>query len=305
MPHYIFSLSFAFPALFVAGIAGTAFAGEKEEGTFEFLRANPISAWQILVSKLCVAVLATLAMYVVLSALASLILSVGFLEEWSPEVYVKFWGVAALEALAWGTFFSLLTARPLLAVILGIAAASTEAHLLAWHFQAEESMFDSAGYIAAAPWRAFAALVVLGIDVVLGLRWLQDQSLLGGKSLRSGTVQGVLRVGWEGEESASAPIARGAIELGEIARPFLEKRDRSAMLARLFWQHWRQSGWLTLIMAGLYIGLEALLCFTQTKRAFLSETPGLIFACNFVSIDGELRISVGSAAAATAVFCGA
>ena len=42
------------------------------------------------------------------------------------------WLVAALEAIAWGTLFSLVTARPLLAVILAMTAASSAAHLLAW-----------------------------------------------------------------------------------------------------------------------------------------------------------------------------
>ncbi len=62
-----------FPALFAVGRAGVAFAGEQEEGTFDFLRTAPIRAGQLFASKLAVIGLATLAMYVVLSGSALLV----------------------------------------------------------------------------------------------------------------------------------------------------------------------------------------------------------------------------------------
>src|SRR5262245_29066070 len=58
----VLHIAFAAPALFAAGAAGTAFAAEKEEGTFDFLRASPITSRQVFGSKLYLTLLATFLM---------------------------------------------------------------------------------------------------------------------------------------------------------------------------------------------------------------------------------------------------
>ncbi len=68
--EFVSSLAVAFPTMFAVGSASVAFSGEREEGTFDFLRASPISAWQVFISKLCVTSLATLAMYCALNLLS-------------------------------------------------------------------------------------------------------------------------------------------------------------------------------------------------------------------------------------------
>jgi ABC-type transport system involved in cytochrome c biogenesis permease component len=70
--HWIYHLALAAPAFFALGCAGTAFAMEREEGTFEFLSASPISAREVLASKLGVALVATIAQLAVLWAVAFL-----------------------------------------------------------------------------------------------------------------------------------------------------------------------------------------------------------------------------------------
>ena len=50
-------------ALFAVGSAGMAFAAEREEGTIDFLRSIPVTARQVLASKLAVSIAATLAFY--------------------------------------------------------------------------------------------------------------------------------------------------------------------------------------------------------------------------------------------------
>ena len=56
-------------------------------------------------------------------------------------------------------------------------------------------------------------------------------------------------------------------------RRLLARRDRSTMLGHLLWQHWRQSWRLIVIMAGLYIGLSILVCFSDMWQEFFKADP--------------------------------
>src|SRR5258708_12972413 len=62
----VYNLALAAPAFFALGCTGAAFAMEQEEGTFDFLRAAPVTPRQILWSKLGLATIATLSMFLVL-----------------------------------------------------------------------------------------------------------------------------------------------------------------------------------------------------------------------------------------------
>src|SRR4029079_19463165 len=64
--NLVFNFALGAPAFFAIGCAGAAFAGEKEEGTVEFLRASPASSGEVLASKLLLTAAATVAMYAVL-----------------------------------------------------------------------------------------------------------------------------------------------------------------------------------------------------------------------------------------------
>src|SRR6476620_8656812 len=133
--NLVFNFALGAPAFFAIGCAGAAFAAEKEEGTFEFLRASPVSSGQILASKLLLTAIATLAMYAVLWPLALWATAAHLPEPTQLPGMLGLWLVGAIEAIAWGTLFSLLGARPLLTVVLAIAAASTFAHSLSWGFR--------------------------------------------------------------------------------------------------------------------------------------------------------------------------
>jgi ABC-2 family transporter protein len=236
---WIFNLALVPPALFALGAAAAAFSSEQEEGTFEFLRAAPISSQQVLVSKLCVAMLGTLAMFIVLWPVAQWFNGSQLPDEVQLHNMLGLWLVAALEAIAWGTLFSLLTARPLLAVILAMAAASSAAHLLAWRMRLVTNYgFEIASYYRAVPWRILAAAIVLGIDMFLGLHWLEGT--------RTAT-KGLRR---KRSDAADTPdYAKG------YAAQLMFQPDRGTMLGHLLWQHWRQSKWLMIILAVLQMGL--------------------------------------------------
>ena len=127
----VYNYALGVPVLFAVACAATTFAVEREEGTSEFLRAAPISAWQVLASKLAIAAIGTAAMMIVLLPLARQFAQrpVPIDEIWNG--ILGLWLVSAFEAIAWGTLFSLIGTRPLVAVVLTLVAVSTCDHVLA------------------------------------------------------------------------------------------------------------------------------------------------------------------------------
>jgi hypothetical protein len=149
-------------------------------------------------------------------------------------------------------------------VILAITAASTETHLLAWHFR-NAARLEFVDYLRAAPWRAIAAVAVLAVDVALGLRWVDG----GRRRNRAKIVSDRENLKEEagGEVGANRETADAVIESAATAPKLLNQRDRSAMLARLFWQQWRQSWGLMAALSGLFI-LVTLVSFSTTGQWF-------------------------------------
>jgi len=257
----VFILALGFPALFAVGSAGVAFAGEQEEGTFDFLRAAPIRAGQLLVSKLVVVSLATVAMYVVLFGLALLIASGQMPSTGTLYEMMDLWLVAALEALAWGTLFSLLLDRPLFAVILAIAAGSTIVNVMAWIVAPAPNHTLALGdYSRVLPGRLLVAMAVFAADVYLGLRWLQG-----------GQRRKLKRTGSPVSDAAgiSAPVEASP----SLAAEWQRSPDRLPMLTRLFWQQSRQSKWLMLLMMVLDIGISSVVCYSNTGKELVGAHP--------------------------------
>jgi hypothetical protein len=242
----VYSLALGAPAFFALGAAGTSFALEQEEGTFDFLRAAPISAWQVLTSKLGLTILATVAMLAVLVPIAWRISGGRLPEEGVLHGMLGLWLLAAIEAIAWGAFFSLLTARPLSAICLALVAVSTTVHVLAWNAGARSSdALNLIPYLTAAPWRASVAVALLAADVLLGLRWLSDAE----------PVAGFNRKWWKAGRLRLKSTAGAGTNDDTTAMSLSEKPSRRAMLGHLLWQHWRQSGRLMLLMGCLQIAL--------------------------------------------------
>ncbi|MEX0675663.1 MAG: hypothetical protein WD063_01220 [Pirellulales bacterium] len=241
------NIGLAAPAFFALGCAGAAFAVEREEGTFDFLQAAPVSARQVFTSKLALAAAATLAMFLLLGPLT---LAVTRGEMPGPTVLggmLGLWLLAAVEGLAWGTLFSLLTARPLVAISLALVTTSTIVHLTAWSVadpRVHEVSF--APYLAALPWRGLIAAAVLAADCYLGLRWLDG----GGRLARRAKLK-LLRTGSQATTEASATDA-------DFVNTLKTRPDRGQMLTHLLWQHWRQSARLMFLMAGLQVALVLL-----------------------------------------------
>jgi hypothetical protein len=169
----ILHLAFAAPALFAAGAAGTAFASEKEEGTFEFLRASPITDRQVFTSKVGLAVLATLCMCLVLWPITAPRVSSDLIQSFQFQNMAGLWLVGAVEAIAWGTLFSLITARPLVAVILAFVFGTSIIHFIVG-IAVDKHTPILAAYAQVAPIRLAIAGFVLLLDIAIGRQWLEN-----------------------------------------------------------------------------------------------------------------------------------
>jgi ABC-type transport system involved in multi-copper enzyme maturation permease subunit len=234
----VFGFALAAPVLFALGSAGASFAMEKEEGTYDFLQCIPVTTKQILTSKLLLSVLATLAMYLLLVPI-SLVFTHGTLPEAKTlSSLVGLWCVGALEAIAWGTFFSLLISRPLVAIVLAVAAASTVAHISALsHLQSATSLISPDPYAAAAVSRIWGAVLVLAVDVYLGINWLHKTAARWAKKEITQWL--------DLDDASPRDHYRRVLDAGI-------RSDRTAA-GRLLWQHFRQSLWLMLLMPCLQL----------------------------------------------------
>jgi hypothetical protein len=282
----VYNFALGAPAFFAIGCAGAAFAAEREEGTFDFLRASPVSSVQVLASKLTLVTLATAAMFFALLPMAQFMTGFRLTDIVQWQGMLGLWLVAAVEAIAWGTLFSLLGARPLLAVVLALVAASTSAHFLAWkQKEVMNSTFELSAYLRAAPWRGLLALVILSADVYLGLRWLDGDSRRKKKLALSGRRTPATD---STTPTALTPVLSQREREKEL-QPLLVRRDRSAMLGHLLWQHWRQSWRMMLTMGILFppvsllggglwriVTLPARPFFTKLDEAML--VPVAVFA---------------------------
>ncbi len=252
---FLYNVALATPAFFALGCAATAWAIEREDDTFQWLRAAPVSERQVFASKLGLAAVATLVMYAVLW-LVTLWAAGRLPAAESLRGVLGLWLVAGAEALAWGTLASLLTTRPLAATCLALFVTSSIVHLLAWNLRpAGNFEFAFGDYLAAAPWRLAIVAVVAGFDVYLGLRWLHGSE-----------AEEQRRPLWarhrESDVEAAASQQATALQLRVVP-------SRAAILGHLFWQQWRQSRWTMCGLAAAFVAIVtgAVLTEIQARRA--------------------------------------
>ena len=104
-------------AFYALGSGATLFATERETGTYDFLRALPVTPLAVFAGKIAFALASTAAMFVVACILTA-VFARGLPD---PHFQLQIWalfGLGGVELMAWGILFSLLLKRPLLAVIL-------------------------------------------------------------------------------------------------------------------------------------------------------------------------------------------
>jgi len=230
----IFHVGLAAAALYALACGATLFATEHEAGTYDFQRALPVSAGRLFLGKVAFAVASTLAILAALWFLSWIVADLGFshpgFPDWDDQAEVwGLWGVAAAELLAWGIFFSLLSTRPLVAVILAVAAASFCVDRLASGYS---GVWQPGVYVAVVPRRLLVAGLVALADLGLGFRFFREAGRRPAWTRR-------LRIwGRRLARIASAPA-------------LAEGYSRRVMFGRLFWQHWRQSRRMILVLIAL------------------------------------------------------
>ena len=131
--QYLYLVAVALTAFYVLGCGATAFAGERDAGTYLLQRVLPVTPGRLLLGKLLYTGLSALLLGVAAWVLAAVLVS---LRGWHPQdshsAIALLGGVKAIELLAWGVFFSLLTSRPLRAVVLAALTTSVVSYPLSW-----------------------------------------------------------------------------------------------------------------------------------------------------------------------------
>ncbi|MFH1918361.1 MAG: hypothetical protein ABIP48_00525, partial [Planctomycetota bacterium] len=216
---WLFDIALGLSALYALGCGATLFATEHEAGTYDFQRSLPVSAGRLFWAKMTFAVASTLAILGLLWCLAAAWAHFRLPDPLVHRQIWAIWGFGAVEALIWGTLFSLLLKRPLKAAILGVLFAAVSVHFLV----AESGpQYFRAPYLDALPRRAVFAAVLALPTVWLGLRWFRERVVPSGGLGRLGLL------GERGVEEAAGPACADMPTQGGI-------------LGRLLWQHLRQS----------------------------------------------------------------
>jgi ABC-2 family transporter protein len=233
LTHYsaawAFSFALIFPALYAVACGATMFAAEKEDGTYEFLRSLPLTAWRLLTGKLAFTIASTVLLIAALYLSGNFLTKGRVVDSSTESRLFGILGLAAIEGLAWGIFFSLILRRPLQSAVLAIAAASLGVEIVVRMIAPLRHWDDLIPYVNAIPYRAAIAAVVLLIDAGLVTRWLSAPTAPRQRAFR-----------WP--RRAKIDIAAASAELSLPAA-------RGAILGRLVWQTWRQSRSMMLMLA--------------------------------------------------------
>jgi tetratricopeptide (TPR) repeat protein len=224
----LFLVAWGAAALYSVGAAITLFAAETEERTRDYLRLLPGDWKPMFASKVAVGAVSTMLLGLALSITGA------WLEGWptsrEAEVPLGVAGVAAVEGLCWGLFFSLWWRQPLLAAVAAMACGSLGAQLAISFGTDSQDSWTAQAYANAAPARLLICLGVFAGAVLLGRRWFYPPS----------------------------PTAEGPNEREESTarvKPLASKRvvPRTKMFSRLLWQTWHES-WKSML-AGLLLGI--------------------------------------------------
>jgi hypothetical protein len=247
VPAITFAAAWGAAVLYAIGAAAILFSVEHEDGTYDFLAGLPTRWLPLYLGKLCVAAASAVAAALVLM-LAGWVIAGGrwpALQNFGEILGLLGFGV--LEALAWGTLFSLLLKRPLVAVLWTIVVSAVAVHWAV--ITASSSTVASMvlmSYSEAIPLRLAIVALVFVASAVAARRWLAaDRAQTAPKGdLESTAATAALPVEW--------PRAKPQLNTSR-------RYSHGSMLIRLLWQSCRDS-WKMLLMpflaaALLYAGI--------------------------------------------------
>jgi hypothetical protein len=258
----LFSAALTAAIVYAVGAAATAFSVEHEEETYSYLLGLPATWWPAFAGKLLVSTVSAAALAGILSITGWIFCGFDTPGAHDTPAALGVFGMAIVEALAWGTFFSLLVKRPLVAAMLTLIVASVVINIAVVTTSAQAvAGLDPGAYVQALPWRLAIVAVVFLCDVLIARQWLVVRA----RPVRSIRVQvpNLLTLSREGLQSLKGRI-------GYVAT----KGARRRLLLRLLWQSWRESWKLILLplLIGvvLFAGMSAFLAlFNRSDEVML------------------------------------
>ncbi len=253
----MFALTIWLPAFYALGCGATMFAAEKDDGTFELLRTLPVNGLRVLAGKLLYALPSTALLFAALFLLTRAFNRGVWPQEDTLRLLWGAWLVAALEALAWGIFVSLLSKRPLQSAVIAAALGSTVTHLVVDVYV--NKFWELESYTAALPWRLAVVGVVFLVDVLLARGWLANERV----------VKRAMPRNWSWIRERTDALSERA------------PRTRWVRLKRLWWQESRQS-WRAVTVCIAIASVAGSLTY-QFPTSRQSTLPGALLAAALLS----------------------
>ncbi len=242
-----FTVALGAAALYAFGVAATTFSMEHEEATYCYLEGLPTNWLPIFVGKLWFAATSALALVVSLAFTGWIIAGLELPGAADAQQSLGILGFAIVEAIAWGTLFSLLLRQPLLAALLAMASQSLS---LTWatstFVEGTLPALNVNSYYSILPIRAVIVVCVFALDLLIARRWLN-----------AGQHSTHTSASTAGSASMAIYVASRFTSAYNSARRGASNLINTRVLAYLLWQSWRQSWRLMLAMPAI----AAFLCF--------------------------------------------
>jgi hypothetical protein len=227
---------------YAVGAAAIMFAVEHEDETYGFLSGLPTTWLPIFLAKLGAAISSSIAMAVVLALTGWCVAGGRWPSSSNCNLQLGLYGIAIFEAIAWGTLFSLMFRRPLVAVLWTLAVGSVAMHLAVNASSTSvTASADLHAYSQAIPMRLSIVAAVMFVAMAVARGWLSSGRSAAEAASITSTLKARLHHAVGQFRTHRSSVARQA----HVAP--VRKTSHRAALARLMWQAWRSS-WKMLLL---------------------------------------------------------
>jgi ABC-type transport system involved in multi-copper enzyme maturation permease subunit len=262
----LFSIALGATVLYAVGAAATSFSVEHEDETYDFLAGLPARWWPLYIGKLAVVIVSCVAMAKSLSIIGWVLCGFDTPGAQDTRTALGLLGVAVLEGIAWGTLFSLLVKRPLVAAMLTLVVGAVAVNVIVtWSSSYAVASLNPAAYLEVLPMRLAVVAIVMLASCVIARGWLVAGRTASGSFSTSGRWKSIWP--WLAARFWPASISEN-------------RGSRAAMLSRLVWQTWRDGR--TLLLVPLGVGLLLLLGVTAVIEMLTvaSEPTAAALVCS-------------------------
>jgi hypothetical protein len=264
IPPTLLSIALASAVLYAVGAAATAFSVEHEEETYDFLSRLPMTWLPLFAGKLLVTTVTAVLLACALAVTGWLVRGSNYklTGDDFPNA-LGMLGFAIFEAIAWGTLFSLLIKRPLLAAIVTLVVGTISVNFVvetASNYSAASS--NPSAYRDVLPYRLAIVALVFAASALIARRWLV------------GTPRSTTDV----QPPQPRPWKRILTRTFGRVSSADDRTSRRHMFTRLLWQTWRENWRILplplLVSALLYSGFGAVIGISNMR----GDVGGFVFA---------------------------